>query len=36
MQVINIILIAIVLIWLVWLCYDLLTCSGGIGLPGRR
>lgn len=35
-QVLNIILVAVVLIILVWFCYDLLTCAGGIGLPGRR
>lgn len=36
MQVLNILLIAFVLIVLVWFCYDLLTCAGGVGLPGRR
>jgi hypothetical protein len=36
MRIVNLLIAAVVIIWLIVLCFDLLGCIGGIGLPGRR
>jgi hypothetical protein len=36
MRIVNLLIAAVVIIWLIVLCFDLLGCIVGIGLPGRR